>query len=126
MVKTAISAFCSLQLAFFLVFFISCAVLSTLVQTLLLIFSIFSLKHPAKYIGKKPRKYTIPAKPLGPQGSGSGVHQASDQVRVYRDSSANTNGGGLHLQKYQRVRLGCVMSSQFSIQSKFEICRFRF
>merc|ERR1711884_449171 len=25
-----------------------------------------SLKHPAKYIGKKPRKYTIPAKPLAP------------------------------------------------------------
>ena len=78
-----------------------------------------SLKHPAKYIGKKPRKYTIPAKPLGPQGDRSVVgHQASDQVRIYKESSpnnGNTDVGGvgvgmMHLHKYQRVRLGSSWS----------------
>ena len=71
-----------------------------------------SLKHPAKYIGKKPRKYTIPAKPLGPQGDRSVAigHQASDQVRIYKETSPNNGntsgvvGGLMHLQKYQRVR----------------------
>jgi len=42
-----------------------------------------SLKHPAKYIGKKPRKYTIPAKPLGPQqASMSAVPSTGDQMNM--------------------------------------------
>eukprot|EP00096_Caligus_rogercresseyi_P016311 TRINITY_DN890_c0_g3_i1.p1 TRINITY_DN890_c0_g3~~TRINITY_DN890_c0_g3_i1.p1 ORF type:complete len:651 (-),score=214.52 TRINITY_DN890_c0_g3_i1:184-2136(-) len=41
-----------------------------------------SLKHPSKYVGKKPRKYQVPVHLSGaPDGSGM-----KDQVRTYRDS----------------------------------------
>ena len=70
-------------------------------------FFIFSLKHPAKYIGKKPRKYTIPAKPLGPQQSSMNA-TSGDQVRIYKSNSAISGAGGMgSLQQnsqYQRVR----------------------
>jgi hypothetical protein len=42
----------------------------------------FSLKHPAKYIGRKPRKYTIPAKPLVPRQQPDGSAPGGDQVRM--------------------------------------------
>lgn len=60
----------------------------------------FSLKHPAKYIGRKPRKYTIPAKPLAPiqQQTPDG---GPEQVRMYREPSS----GALHPSQYIRVRL---------------------
>ena len=61
----------------------------------------YSLKHPAKYIGKKPRKYTIPAKPLAP------VLPGPDQVRIY---ATDSDGAGVmqlsHSSQYIRVRLG--------------------
>jgi len=41
-----------------------------------------SLKHPAKYIGKKPRKYTIPAKPLGPQQASMTAPSTGDQMNM--------------------------------------------
>ena len=70
-------------------------------------FFTFSLKHPAKYIGKKPRKYTIPAKPLGPQQSSMNA-TSGDQVRIYKSNSAISGAGGMgSLQQnsqYQRVR----------------------
>ena len=64
-------------------------------------FYFYSLKHPAKYIGKKPRKYTIPAKPLAP------VLPGPDQVRIY---ATDSDGAGVmqlsHSSQYIRVRLG--------------------
>jgi len=48
-----------------------------------------SLKHPAKYIGKKPRKYTIPAKPLAP-------NIINDQVRIYSTNSTSGDGQVMH------------------------------
>jgi len=62
---------------------------------------LFSLKHPAKYIGRKPRKYTIPAKPLGPiQQTPEGGGGPGEQVRMYREPSS----GALHPSQYIRVR----------------------
>ena len=61
----------------------------------------FSLKHPAKYIGKKPRKYTIPAKPLAP-------NIINDQVRIYSTNSTSGDGQVMHnthSSQYLRVRL---------------------
>ena len=74
-------------------------------ELIVVLHKFFSLKHPAKYIGKKPRKYTIPAKPLAPTLPGP------DQVRIY--SASNTgDGAGLmqhtHSSQYLRVRLGHV------------------
>ncbi len=77
----------------------------------------FSLKHPAKYIGRKPRKYTIPAKPLGP------IQQTPDgggeQVRMYREPSS----GALHPSQYIRVRailplldIGCCHGCKFEFE----------
>ena len=65
-----------------------------------IIFIFFSLKHPAKYIGKKPRKYTIPAKPLAPN--------INDQVRIYSTNSTSGDGQVMHnthSSQYLRVRL---------------------
>jgi hypothetical protein len=80
----------------------------------------FSLKHPSKFVGKKPRKYTIPARPYplastnGPAGGGgagaapaggaaaviaTGGDHSQHQVRVYRESSS----GGLNRAQYARV-----------------------
>ena len=58
------------------------------------------MKHPAKYIGKKPRKYTIPAKPLAPN--------INDQVRIYSTNSTSGDGQVMHnthSSQYLRVRL---------------------
>ena len=59
------------------------------------------MKHPAKYIGKKPRKYTIPAKPLAP-------NIINDQVRIYSTNSTSGDGQVMHnthSSQYLRVRL---------------------
>lgn len=82
-----------------------------------------SLKHPAKYVGKKRRKYTIPAKPYPPSGNpgagvgpnrgddgpsvsinGNGAHgeTLSEQVRVYRDATS-TNAPTAGRAQYSRV-----------------------
>merc|ERR1719237_445072 len=46
-----------------------------------------SLKHPSKYVGKKPRKYTIPAKPYPPSsGNLSSLSAAAN-------NSIATSGG---------------------------------
>ncbi|XP_059090491.1 palmitoyltransferase ZDHHC8-like isoform X1 [Tigriopus californicus] len=50
-----------------------------------------SLKHPAKYVGKKRRKYTIPAKPYPPS-----VNAAGGQNRVDDGPSVSINGNGAH------------------------------
>ena len=75
-----------------------------------------SLKHPAKYIGKKPRKYIIPAKPLTPMhlqslnasspnetdsGNGTGRVTSNEQVHMYREMSS----GALNRATYNKVRL---------------------
>lgn len=80
-----------------------CLIIRLQVNHEVIIIPPFSLKHPAKYIGKKPRKYTIPAKPLGPQGQ---LPQNSDQVRIYSQTSDVDNHGGmlLHSAKYARVK----------------------
>ena len=74
----------------------------------------FSLKHPAKYIGKKPRKYIIPAKPLTPMhlqslsgnspnetdsGGGNGRVTSNEQVHMYREMSS----GALSRATYNKV-----------------------
>ena len=76
---------------------------------------LFSLKHPAKYIGKKPRKYIIPAKPLTPMhlqsisgnspnetdsGSGTGRMASNEQVHMYREMSS----GALSRATYNKVQ----------------------
>jgi hypothetical protein len=76
---------------------------------------LFSLKHPAKYIGKKPRKYIIPAKPLTPMhlqsisgnspnetdsGGGTGRIAVNEQVHMYREMSS----GALSRATYNKVR----------------------
>lgn len=58
-----------------------------------------SLKHPAKYIGRKPRKYTIPAKPLGPLQQSADLPSGVEQVRMYREPSS----GALHPSQYTRM-----------------------
>ncbi len=75
-----------------------------------------SLKHPGKYIGKKPRKYTIPAKPLAPRGqSSSQQHMSADQVRIYSSSSgvgvSMSGGQNAH---YSRVRNSSSRKNGFS------------
>ncbi len=49
----------------------------------------FSLKHPSKYVGKKPRKYTIPAKPYPP--SSGNISAMSNNGAV---SALDGTGGG--------------------------------
>ena len=72
-----------------------------------------SLKHPSKYVGKKPRKYTVPANPYQPPPPGSAQDQRiqvnngnnkQQQVRVYREGG-NMQGQG---KQYSRVRLQVV------------------
>ena len=78
------------------------------------VFIFSSLKHPAKYIGRKPRKYTIPAKPLAPiqQQTPDG---GPEQVRMYREPSS----GALHPSQYIRVSLAsrdsCWSAANFLI-----------
>jgi len=68
----------------------------------------FSLKHPTKYIGRKPRKYTIPAKALGSLPSPIEVQDDIDgQVRMYRKPSS----GALHPSQYTRVSRDLETSS---------------
>jgi len=79
-----------------------------------------SLKHPTKYVGKKTRKYVIPAKPITPLhlraqqqqqaagqadqqavasgGQGSGP-QGGSEVQMYRETSS----GGLHGTPYNKM-----------------------
>ena len=89
--------------------------------TILLLFH-YSLKHPTKYVGKKTRKYVIPAKPITPLhlraqqqqqqaagqadqqavasgGQGSGP-QGGSEVQMYRETSS----GGLHGTPYNKVK----------------------
>eukprot|EP00095_Tigriopus_kingsejongensis_P007921 maker-scaffold1210_size55525-snap-gene-0.22 protein:Tk07921 transcript:maker-scaffold1210_size55525-snap-gene-0.22-mRNA-1 annotation:"palmitoyltransferase zdhhc5" len=74
-----------------------------------------SLKHPSKYVGKKRRKYTIPAKPYPPSGNpggnpgapGSGLsanNGESEQVRVYRDTTS-TNAPAVGRAQYSRMTI---------------------
>jgi hypothetical protein len=49
-----------------------------------------SLKHPSKYVGKKPRKYTIPAKPYPPS---SGNLSTLSNNGIGDNSVATTAGG---------------------------------
>ena len=83
-----------------------------------------SLKHPAKYIGKKPRKYIIPAKPLTPMhlqslnanspdetGKGSSRVTSNEQVHMYREMSS----GALNRATYNKVRIRVlIFSTQFN------------
>ena len=88
--------------------------------TILFLFH-YSLKHPTKYVGKKTRKYVIPAKPITPLhlraqqqqqaagqadqqavasgGQGSGP-QGGSEVQMYRETSS----GGLHGTPYNKVK----------------------
>ena len=89
--------------------------------TILLLFY-YSLKHPTKYVGKKTRKYVIPAKQITPLhlraqqqqqqaagqadqqavasgGQGSGP-QGGSEVQMYRETSS----GGLHGTPYNKVK----------------------
>ena len=67
------------------------------------LFADFSLKQPTKYIGKKTRKYIIPAKPLTPLHlqaiANEGQNQAPSEVQMYRDLSS----GGLHGTPYNKM-----------------------
>ena len=88
----------------------------------------FSLKHPSKYVGKKPRKYTIPAKPYPPNPMGqmsknggraltnSAVESNQDQVRIYRGDKQNMNQNN---PGYTRVRQCGVMVLRFGCNLSF-------
>ena len=84
----------------------------------------FSLKHPAKYIGKKPRKYIIPAKPLTPMhlqslsgnspnetdsGGGNGRVTSNEQVHMYREMSS----GALSRATYNKVGITTLQYHTF-------------
>ena len=84
----------------------------------------FSLKHPAKYIGKKPRKYIIPAKPLTPMhlqslsgnspnetdsGGGNGRVTSNEQVHMYREMSS----GALSRATYNKVGITTLQYPTF-------------
>ena len=63
-----------------------------------------SLKHPSKYVGKKPRKYTIPAKPYPPSSGNLSALSAA------ANNSVATSGGNdpqvcLHHQLLRQQRL---------------------
>ena len=85
----------------------------------------FSLKHPAKYIGKKPRKYIIPAKPLTPMhlqslsgnspnetdsGGGNGRVTSNEQVHMYREMSS----GALSRATYNKVGITTLQYHTFT------------
>ena len=85
-----------------------------------------SLKHPAKYIGKKPRKYIIPAKPLTPMhlqslnanspdetGKGSSRVTSNEQVHMYREMSS----GALNRATYNKVRIRVLIFPTLMVSS---------
>ena len=93
---------------------------------------LFSLKHPAKYIGKKPRKYIIPAKPLTPMhlqsisgnspnetdsGGGTGRIASNEQVHMYREMSS----GALSRATYNKVRQNKYNLRRYNGPNKYKI-----
>ena len=64
-----------------------------------------SLKHPSKYVGKKPRKYTIPAKPYPPSSGNLSALSAAANNSIATSAGNNDPQVCLHHHRLQQQRL---------------------